>query len=113
MSVLFPKTISAIRLTFTRVKGKPVYTPAAFTFIGNVQPTSGKQIENLPVAINNKGAVKVYSNDPLIVATEGGDTTGDIVIYNGKQWQVIYEMPYQNDLINHYKYIAQYYEENP
>ena len=50
--------------------------------------------------------MKVYSNTPLAVSVEGGDTPGDIVVWQGRQWEVVAELPYQNGLIPHYKYLA-------
>jgi hypothetical protein len=50
--------------------------------------------------------VKVYSNTALAVSTEGSNTPGDLVIWAGKKWEVIRELVYANDLINHFKYIA-------
>ena len=50
--------------------------------------------------------MKVYSNTPLSVSVEGSNTPGDVVIWAGRKWEIIRELVFANDLINHYKYIA-------
>jgi len=77
-------------------------------FAGTIQPLTGKEIESLPVGRVDEGAVKVYSKTALIVSKEGGTSKGDIVFYNGIKWEVVYELPYQNKLIQHFKYVAEY-----
>jgi hypothetical protein len=95
------------RVTFTRLKGRAVEAKSAFSFIGNIQPMSGVEAKALPVETNNQGLAKVYTNERLNVAEEGNSNSGDTIEAWGKEWQVIYEMPNQNELINHYKYVAQ------
>jgi hypothetical protein len=111
MGVLFPKTIDYIKITGEKKRGVFKRIGTESTFTGNVQPMSGKEQESLPFGREDRGKVKVYSNDQLKVA-KGGDTEnpGDIVIYEGMKWELIYELPYQNNLIPHYKYIGEYVE---
>jgi len=111
MSTLFPKTITYTAVTFTRVNGKvsKVNTPGTFT--GSVQPLSGKELDVVDVGRADLGKVKIYSNTVLKVAIEGSNTPGDVVQWQGRKWEVIAAMEYQNDLINHYKYIGEYREQ--
>ena len=60
----------------------------------------------LPEGRRDIGLMKVYSNTPLSVSVEGSNTPGDVVIWAGRKWEIIRELVFANDLINHYKYIA-------
>ena len=82
--------------------------PSALSFRGTIQPITGKELESLNVGQDDTGKVKVYSTTKLNVAKKGDNATGDIVYYNGKKWELIDELDYQNKLIQHYKYIAEY-----
>lgn len=107
MSTLFPRTLVVRHRTGSLVKG--VWTPGPVesgTFIGSVQPIRGKDLDLLPIGRRDIGSVKVYSNTPLAVSIEGGSQPGDIVVWQGRQWEVVASLPYQNEVISHYKYIA-------
>ena len=110
MSTLFPKLISyESSITGAYVDGTWVEgTKDIKTFLGGVQPASGKDIESLSTGRRDKGIVKVYSTIELAVSEESGNTSGDIVHYRGKRWELIYEGGFQNGLIPHFKYMAQY-----
>lgn len=108
MSTLFPKTIDYLQVTGSYVNGVWTKAESASTFEGSVQPVTGKEVESLPVGREDRGKVKVYSNTPLNVSTEAQGHSGDIVIWEGQKWEVIFELKYQNGLIDHYKYIAEY-----
>lgn len=108
MSVLFPKTISYFIVTGSRVKGK--WTPAenAGTFIGSVQPVTGRDLDVVQVGRQDTGKIKVYANESLNVSKEDSNTPGDLIVWEGSKWEIIAKLPYQNNLINHYKYIAEF-----
>ena len=110
MSVLFPKTINYIAVTGSRVKGKWSGSETPGTFTGNVQPLTGRELDVVQVGRKDIGKVKVYANQSLNVSVEGSNTPGDIIIWQGGRWEIIAKLPYQNDLINHYKYIAEFRE---
>ena len=106
---LFPKTITYQTQPFTLVKGVATLgTPVVSTFQGSVQPMSGKEINSLPVGREDTGKVKIYSDTILPVSVKDGDDSGAIVIWQSQKWEVIFELKYQNNLINHYKYIGEY-----
>lgn len=107
MSVLFPTTINIKSRTFTRVKGKSTVVEIAGTITGSVQPLNGRDFEALDTGRQDKGTMKVYCNEKLNVSIEGTTTPGDIVIYRGTEWEVVQELPYQNSIINHNKYIVE------
>lgn len=110
MSTLFPKIISYLVVTGARVKGKwvPVETPGTFT--GSVQPVNGRDLDVVQVGRQDTGKVKVYANESLNVSIEGTNTPGDLILWEGGRWEIIAKLPYRNDLINHYKYIAEFRE---
>ena len=111
MSTLFPRTISMIHRTAELVNGRWTTSEAEGSFVGSVQPVNGKDLQFLPEGRRDIGMVKVYSNTALAVSAEGSNTPGDIVLWAGKKWEVIRELVYANDLINHFKYIAALFNE--
>lgn len=111
MNTLFPRnTIDYFVVTITTVDGEDTETPVAGTFVGSVQPTTGKDIETLPSGFEDRGSVKIYSDTELNVSKEGSNTPGDIVVWQGQKWRITFEQKFQN-LIKHYKYIAHFEEE--
>lgn len=106
MSTLFPRTISYKHRTVELVNGVWEFSETDGTFTGSVQPLTGKELQFLPEGRRDIGLMKVYSNTPLSVSVEGSNTPGDIVIWAGRKWEIIRELVFANDLINHYKYIA-------
>jgi len=88
-----------------------VWTEASSTplsFLGTIQPMSGKEITSLNVGREDTGKVKVYSTTPLNVSIKGSSNSGDIVFYQSKKWEVIHELDFQNKLLPHFKYVAEY-----
>ncbi len=112
---LFPKTINYESESggyFDDNTGKWVDgVPVVESFQGSVQPMSGKEIESFPWLRQDTGHVKVYSDILLDVSTQGGDTKGAVVIWQDQKWEVVHQLKFQNDLINHYKFIAEFRDE--
>ena len=106
MSTLFPRTISYKHRTAELVNGVWEFSETDGTFTGSVQPLTGKELQFLPEGRRDIGLMKVYSNTPLSVSVEGSNTPGDVVIWAGRKWEIIRQLVFANDLINHYKYIA-------
>lgn len=110
MSTLFPRPIAVERKTDGSYQGG-IWVDGdeeTIAFIGSVQPMSGKEMDALDVGRRDLGKVKVYSSTPLLVSTEGGDTPGDIVQWQGQRWELIQELRLQNDIIPHYKYVGEF-----
>jgi hypothetical protein len=105
---LFGTSKTYYEVTFELERGKEKKTRTQKTFIGTIQPITGKELETLNVGRESLGKVKVYSSVALNVSTEDSDKSGDIVIYNNQEWELIADIPYQNSLIPHYKYIAEF-----
>lgn len=106
MSTLFPHNIRYIHRSGSYVSGRWVSQEQEGTFVGSVQPVTGKDTEFLPENRRDAGLMKVYSNSPLAVSIEGGESQGDIVIWAGKRWEIVQELVFANGLIDHYKYLA-------
>ena len=106
MSTLFQRTISYKHRTAELVNGVWEFSETDGTFTGSVQPLTGKELQFLPEGRRDIGLMKVYSNTPLSVSVEGSNTPGDVVIWAGRKWEIIRDLVFANDLINHYKYIA-------
>ncbi len=106
MSTLFPRTWNALRRTATETLGEVTATETPFTFIGSIQPESAKDQSLRDEARLDEGRVKIYTAEVLVVGVDGGSAFGDIVLYDGRRYEIIQEMPYQNGLIPHRKYIA-------
>lgn len=77
------------------------------TIIADVQPMTGEEINNLNIGRENVGKIKIYYNDELNITKEGTDIIGDIVEWNGEDYELIAKLNYDNNLINHYKYIGE------
>ena len=106
MGTLFPRPHNYKSVSGEWVRGEWVASHQNATFLGSIQPTSGKDTDFLPQARRDKGAVKVYSNTPLRVSQEGTDQSGDIVSWQGRDYELVTALPYQNAIISHYKYLA-------
>lgn len=106
MPTLFPQTIQAHRRAGSYVGPRWVAADIDFTFEGSVQPVTGKEFETLAIGRQDGGILKVYSDSLLNVSKEGNPQTGDWFTWDGRQWELCAELPNQNSLIPHYKYIA-------
>lgn len=111
MSTLFPAPIAVIRASQGAFSSTGVFVPGPpidLTYMGTCQPDTGKDFVPTEPGRANIGRIKIYVSAPMQVSTEGQPASGDQVIYDGKLWEVVKEMPCQNSLIPHYKYIAEY-----
>ena len=106
MSTLFPRLLKYIHRTGAFVKGTWVVSESDATFTGSIQPVTGKDTLSLPVLRRDTGSVKVYSDTPLSVSAEGGHAPGDLVQWGGRYWEIYAALPFQNGLLDHYKYLA-------
>lgn len=110
--ILFPKQIRALRVTGGYVRGEWVEdTHSEFTFIGDCQPYSYKDLLTLEVGRKDIGQLKVFSSMPLKVGLEGTPNSGDLVIWEGKVWEIVQEDAHQMSVLPHYRYRAEYRKE--
>jgi hypothetical protein len=110
-TTLFGKTQNYKQVTFTRSRtdrGKTKYKYVDGTFNGTIQPVSGKDLEIFPDGRRDEGVVKVFSGSKLNVGIEGTKYSGDVVFYGGHKWEITRALPFQNNVIPHYKYFAEF-----
>jgi hypothetical protein len=110
-NTLFGTTKNYKQVTFTRNRtnrGQAKYAYTDSTFNGTIQPASGKDLEIFPDGRRDVGLVKVFSGKQLNVGVEGTKYSGDIVYYSGMKWEIVIALPYQNNIIPHYKYMAEF-----
>lgn len=106
---LFPKPFTVRRTTRTLVRG--VWTdgtPADSIHYGSIQPLSGKDMEMFPPASRTTGRIWVYTDSQLNTRTEGSATPADLVLFKGATYEVIPWQAWDNGLIPHNKYLAEY-----
>ena len=108
MSILFPKTINYKQISGTYVNGVFQKTEIESTFEGDVQPLSGKELISLNIGREDRGKIKIYANASLNIAIEGTNNSGDMIIFDNAEWEIIAKMTHDNDIISHWKYIAEY-----
>lgn len=110
---LFPKPITIIRVDRSLVRGQYVDgTPQTLVFQGSqggtVQPLSGKDLQNLEPASRTIGKVWIRTTTILRTRTEGSLEKSDTLVHGGQRWEVISDENFDNDLIPHHKYLAEY-----
>lgn len=108
--ILFPKDLVATRVPCTLVKGEWIDgTPIQVPFVGDIQPTSNRDVVALNVGRHDLGKVHVFSEDPLQETSQGGTPAkGDLVTFHGNTYEVIQENTHSNGIIDHHDYIAEY-----
>jgi len=109
MGSLFPKPIPAERIPVTFDHG--IAVPGAAVDVntqGSMQPFTGKVPENLVNLKTAKGFIDIYCDDKLQVAEPGGEVKGDIVTFDGGRWEVVADKTHNQDIINHFHFLASY-----
>lgn len=70
----------------------------------SVQPVSGLEMKSFPGARRDSQAIKIYSRTELF--TLKNKTNPEIITAFGAEFEISEVLPYQSNLINHYKAIA-------
>lgn len=73
--------------------------------LASVQAVSFEQLRDVADGRRVSAAVRIYTDAVLQVAGES-DSGGDVLLYRGRQWQVIAVDARQSDVLNHFKYLA-------
>lgn len=76
-----------------------------FTIQASVQPLSGSDIRLLPENRREEELLRIYTDTQLKAAEKGSAGNCDIVEIGGIDYEVTNLFPWQNNAINHYKYI--------
>jgi hypothetical protein len=80
-------------------------TESQFTIKASVQPMRGQEMLLLDENRRDIASFKIYTDAELITASKNSQNPDKIVLDDG-DYEVIKVMPWQNDVINHYKYIV-------
>lgn len=107
--ILFPKTYQGIRRVGARVDGVWKDTETPFTFVGNCQPTDGRTLDPQLVGRHQAGFMQAWSHTKLEVSEEGKPNRGDIIVWEGSQWEVIQQLPNAGEILGPgvvYQYIG-------
>lgn len=110
---LFPKPFIIERVSRALVRGTYVDgVPEILTFSGpnggTVQPLSGEDIANLEPASRSIGKVWIRTKAVLRKRTDGSLEKADVLIHDGRRWEIIDNMNFDNGQIPHHKYLAEY-----
>ena len=79
---------------------------SSFVIQASVQPVSGLEMQELPEARRNTQAVKIYTDTQLLTVATNVSTNPDILEAFGFDFEIIAVMPYQSNVISHYKCIS-------
>lgn len=71
----------------------------------SVQPTNERDLKTLPEGRYQHDSYTLFSSWGGLVTYED-TSTGDKVIINGEEYETVSRRPWQNNVINHYKYIV-------
>lgn len=106
---LFPIPQTVKRRSGAYVKG--VWTKTddeTFIAYGSIQPISAEELEFWPEARNIQGASVFYTTTLLYTTEEDGNTPSDVVVYDGKNWEVVQRKNFNSGVISHYQYLLQH-----
>lgn len=72
----------------------------------SVQPLTVDEMEALPEGRRNSRSVKIYSGSELFPAEQDTGRNADVILWLGKNYEVVGCNPYQMGVIPHYKSYA-------
>jgi hypothetical protein len=85
-----------------------------FIILADCQTLTTKELESLNIGRDNLGKIKVFTDEILLLATPGTDgqdlQNGDQITFENDNYEIIKRMPFVNNIISHYEYIAEYRE---
>ncbi len=91
----FVNPVSLVHRTFTIDSfGKNVLTESSVDTIGSVQPASAKDMMRLPEALRIRDVRKFWIKAEIL--TDGDSQYPDIIVFQGKRFQVINTEPWLN-----------------
>lgn len=120
MGTFFAKPITVYAVTTTSdrsTKGKMQEVRTLREgIIGTIQQFRGDVAGATRVTLREgakgtRGRVKIYTPNVLNKAKPGTNIGGDIVVWNNKEWEIIAEGIFDNGIVPHNKYIAEYRRE--
>lgn len=103
----FRKPVQAFRYAAGTASGGYT-TPASevpFSIRASVQPSRPSDIELLPEGRREARVFRLYTSDTLNLL-EGSEAKPDQVLLYGDRYEALAELPWQNNVINHNKYLV-------
>jgi hypothetical protein len=108
MSLPYATPVPRRDYVITKVKLDLTKTWTQSTFSGNVQPATGRDLQEAPEGNWSTGAVKVYSNIELKVKKSG--QSGTYIKFENDWYELAAKLPYVSAgpfiALKHYKYLA-------
>ena len=105
---LFPKNHAVTRTT-GGLDSDGVWvpgTPVTISFTGSVQPM-GMDAAAKAMGRDTEGAVRIFSSSKLQTNVQEGTNPGDVLAWQGHNWELVKELAFDNDLLPHFEYIAE------
>lgn len=109
MATLFNRFFEAVTESAPSYATDGSYVPGTFSVRkvrGTVQPLSGMETVPAVAASRNTGTAKVYSSERLEFRREGEKSGRGYVRLGGALYEIVDELPNQNGLVEHWKYVA-------
>lgn len=109
MATLFNRFFEAVTESAPSYAPDGSYVPGTFSVRkvrGTVQPLSGMETVPAVAASRNTGTAKVYSSERLEFRREGESAGRGYVRLGGALYELVDELPNQNGLVGHWKYVA-------
>jgi hypothetical protein len=90
-----------------RIKGRwQDGASTAFEITGSIQPTMGDKLQTLLEGKRVQSIYEIITLSELKATDPKTETTGDIAVINGLDYEIIQVMPWQNGILPHYSCIA-------
>lgn len=90
------------------IEGSP---EANTSIIADIQSLTSKELESLNIGRDDLGKIKIFSDTELLVALAGEDgnylQNGDKVTFLNDDYEIIQRVPFVNNIIPHFEYIAE------
>lgn len=80
----------------------PLKTPITF-FECTIQPSTQNELLVLDEGLRDKNVFTMYTKTEIRSVVEGTTQLPDLVVINGIEHTVVKSMPWNNNIINHYK----------
>jgi hypothetical protein len=78
----------------------------AISIQASVQPAGERDLQLLPEGRRAAGAFRLFTQSVLQIAQEGTGKNSDVALIEGAEYEVMAEMPWQNNLIPHRVYVV-------
>lgn len=81
-------------------------TPTSFIINASIQNATPAQLDSIPEVKRKSGAVYTVITYDILLVTNG-NTLADLVVYESKNFEVVSQLSWANNLLNHNIYLIQ------